>query len=62
MELIDFDNLLVYFFLKEFIPAIVRQSIEIARKTTKYLRFIAHEKLIKKDNIIIAIPIAKAIP
>jgi hypothetical protein len=34
--------------------------IPIARNTTKYLRLIAHEKLMKNDNMIIAIPIANA--
>jgi hypothetical protein len=47
---------------EEFIPAIVTQRIAIARKTIKYLRFTAHVKLIKKDNIIIAMPMANAIP
>jgi hypothetical protein len=32
----------------------------IARKTIKYLVLTAHEKSIKKDNTIIAMPIANA--
>jgi len=54
------DKNQIVYFLRLFIPANARQRTPTAKKTMKYLKLNSHEKLIKKDNTIIATPIANA--